>query len=94
MFQNTICVTNFLFKIPFRNKNELIFDNPRFYTGELGAPGVIDIINSNRSIVEPFADIFNNAIGRYDQDIQFNIDPLSLLHNDQLEEEIVMKSNL
>ena len=58
-----------------RNKNELKYGDPPFYTGKLGALGVIDIINNNRSLVEPFTDILDNAFERYNKDIQLNIDP-------------------
>ena len=45
------------------------------HTGKLGTSGVTNIINNNRSRVEPFTYIVDNAFGRYNEDIQLNIDP-------------------
>ena len=59
----------------FRNENEVKYGDPPSYTGTLGAPGVIDIINNHRSLIELFANIGDNAFERYNEDIQLNIDP-------------------
>ena len=58
------------------------------HTGKLGASGVTNIINNNRSRVELFIYIVDNAFGRYNEDIQLNIDPFDHLDNDVVEEEI------
>ena len=58
------------------------------YLRTLGAPGVIDIINNDRSLVEPIIDIVDNALERYNEDIELNIDPFSQLDNDEVKEEI------
>ena len=58
------------------------------YFRTLRAPGVIDIINNDRSLVEPITDIVDNALERYNEDIELNIDPFSQLDNDEVKEEI------
>ena len=65
-----------LMYLPFRNENELKY--PTYYTGKLGAPGVIDIIKNN----------VDNAFERYNEDIQLNINSFAQLDNDEIEEEI------
>ena len=39
--------------------------NPPPYAGKLAAPGVIDILNNKKSLVDPFTDIAENAFERY-----------------------------
>ena len=67
--------------LAFRNEND-----PPSFTGKLGALGATDIINNNRSLLEPFTDIVYNAFERYNEDIELNIDSFGQLDNDEVEE--------
>ena len=47
--------------LSFRNEIKMKHGELPCYTGKLGTPGVIDIIIINRSLIEPFTDIVDNA---------------------------------
>ena len=49
---------------PFRDEKELLGGNPPTYASKLSEPGVIDLVNQNYSLVEPFATIVDNAFLR------------------------------
>ena len=49
---------------PFRGEKELLSGNPSTYASKLSEPGVIDLVNQNYSLVEPFATIVDNAFLR------------------------------
>ena len=51
--------------LPFRNEMNWNMVNPPSYAGKLAAPGVIDILNNKKSLVDPFTDIAENAFERY-----------------------------
>ena len=54
---------------PFRDEKELLSGNPPTYASKLSESGVIDLVNQNYSLVEPFATIVDNAFLRLSSDI-------------------------
>ena len=48
----------------FRDEKELLSGNPSTYASKLSEPGVIDLVNQNYSLVEPFATIIDNVFLR------------------------------
>ena len=49
---------------PFRDEKELFSGNPLTYASKLLEPRVIDLLNQNYSLVEPFATNVDNAFLR------------------------------
>ena len=68
-----------MYLLSFRNEYELKYGDPPPDTRKLGTPGVTDIMNNNRSLVEPFTIFVDNAFEKYNEDIQLNIDPFGQL---------------
>ena len=49
---------------PFRDKKELLSGNPLTYVSKILEPGIIEVINQNYSLVEPFAAVIDDAFLR------------------------------
>ena len=60
---------------PFRDQKELLSANPPTYASKFSEPGVIDLVNQNYSLVEPFATIVDNTFLRLNSDIDNIMDP-------------------
>ena len=58
---------------PFRDESDLKVGIPPSYTNEIAEPGVIDIINTNRALVEPFSDAVGEALLQYSQTEMNNV---------------------
>ena len=69
---------------PFRDEKELLSGNPPTYASKLSEPGVIDLVNQNYSLVEPFATIVDNTFLRLSSDTDDIADP----HGQQENEEV------
>ena len=69
---------------PFRDQKELLSGNPPTYACKLSEPGVIDLVNQNYSLVEPFATIADNAFLRLSSDIDNIMDPYGQQENDEV----------
>ena len=69
---------------PFRDEKELLSGNPPTYASKLSEPGVIDLVNQNYSLVEPFATIVDNAFLRLSSDIDNIMDPYGQQENDEV----------
>ena len=69
---------------PFRDEKELLSGNPPTYASKLSEPGVIDLVNQNYSLVEPFATIVDNAFLRLSSDIDNIMDPYDQQENDEV----------
>ena len=69
---------------PFRDEKELLSGNPPTYASKLSEPGVIDLVNQNYSLVEPFATIADNAFLRLSSDIDNIMDPYGQQENDEV----------
>ena len=52
---------------PFRDESDLKTGIPPSYTNKVAEPGVIDIINTNRALIEPFSDAVDEALIQYGQ---------------------------
>ena len=55
---------------PFKNEKKLLSGNPPTYASELSEPEVIDLVNQNYSLVEPFATVVDNAFLRLESDMR------------------------
>ena len=71
----------------FRDEKES--GNPDTYVSKLSEPGVIEVVNQNYSLVEPFATIVTGASLRISCDIDSNMDPYDQQENDEVIEKIV-----
>ena len=60
---------------PFRDQKELLSANPPTHASKFSGPGVIDLVNQNYPLVEPFATIVDNAFLRSNSDIDNIMDP-------------------
>ena len=67
---------------PFRAESDLKSDDN--YTNKLAAPDVIDIVNRNRSIIEPYCELVDEALLRYKTEV---------INNDEIIEENSFLSN-
>ena len=70
---------------PFRDERELTVGQPSSYSSKLNEPGVVEVINNNKSLVEPYSDLVNYAFVNYRSDISPSWDPFSqqeMLEND------------
>ena len=72
---------------PFRNENDLKSGNPPTYSNRLPESNVTSLVNQNRSRLEPFAVIVDNAFERYTSEIETNMDPFAQQDNDETYEE-------
>ena len=62
---------------PFRDECELTVGQLSSYSSKLSQPGVIEVINNNKSLVEPYSDLVNDAFLNYRSDISISWDPFS-----------------
>ena len=74
---------------PFRDEKELLSGNTPKYVSKFSEPGVIEMVNQNCSLVEPFATIVDNTFLRISCDIDSNMDPYGQQQNDEVTENIV-----
>lgn len=71
---------------PFRNENDLKHNGS--YVEKLNESGVLPIINRNRKIFEPFADLVNSALVNMRTNVTANFDQFSACENDLIEEQM------
>ena len=69
---------------PFRDEKGLLSSNTPTYASKLPEPGVIDLVNQNYSLVEPFASIVDNAFLRLSSGIDNIMDPYDQQKNDEV----------
>ena len=62
------------------------------YFGKLQEPGVMDIINRNKGIMEPFGEIFDQALSYLRSDVT-NPDSFSQQENDEVQAELAALIN-
>ena len=74
---------------PFRNEKELLSGDAPTYVSKLSEPGVIEVVNQNHSLVEPFAAIVDDAFLRISCDTDSNMDPYGQQENDEVSENII-----
>ena len=70
---------------PFRDELDLKVAIPPSYTNKIAEPGVIDIINTNRALTEPFSDAVDEALLQYSQ-TEMNIsEATEQIENDEMQ---------
>ena len=77
----------FLF-YPFRDECKLKVGQPSSYSSKLREPGVIEVINKNKSLVEPYRDLVNDAFLNHRSGISHSWNPFSQQENDDVENEL------
>lgn len=50
---------------PFRNEEHLFSENSHSYIEKLNEPGVINIVNQNRCLIEPFSELVQQAFEQF-----------------------------
>ena len=73
---------------PFRREEDLMCESPPSHSGKFYDSSVLEIVNHNQSLVEPYADLIHDAFQRYNEYTQSNIDPFRQLGNSELEPEL------
>ena len=71
---------------PFRDEKEFWSGYPPTYVSKLSEPGVIEVVNQNYSLAEPFATIVDNAFLRKSCGIDINMDPYGQQENYEVTE--------
>ena len=72
---------------PFCREEDLMCGNPPSYSGKFYNSNVLEILNHNQSLVEPYADLVHDAFQRYNEDSQADIDPFRQQENSEVEPE-------
>lgn len=72
---------------PFRSESELKSSNPPSYLAKLNEPGVIQTINYNKTLVEPFGDLVDRAFSQFQSHRECNFDSFAQQENDNTEED-------
>ena len=73
---------------PFRDEFELKVGQPSSYSSKLSEPGVLEIVNNNKSLVEPYSDLVNAAFLNYRAEITSSWDTFSQQENEDVENEL------
>ena len=78
---------------PFRDEAYLKFPPmTKTYFGKLQEPGVMDIIDRNKAIMEPFGEIVDQALSNLRSDVT-NLDSFSQQENDEVQAELAAVIN-
>ena len=80
----------FLF-YPFRNEENLKSDNSGTFSEKLQEPGIIDIVNRNKQIFEPYGDLVDSAL--LNLRTSHHRDAFSQQENDEVEEQLITTAN-
>ena len=72
---------------PFRDECELKLGQPPSYSSKLNEPGVLDMVNYKKILVEPYRDLIDAAFLNYRSDIMPSCDPFSQQENENVESE-------
>ena len=60
---------------PFRDEMEINGKYLGTYKEKISEPGVLDIVNANKLLIEPYGDLVNAAFAHFhDNEINYNID--------------------
>ena len=73
---------------PFHDESKLNVGEPLSYSSNLSEPGVLEIVNNNKSLVEPYSDLVNAAFLNYRAEITPSWDPFSQQENEDVENEL------
>ena len=72
---------------PFRHDCELKLGQSPSYSSKLNEPGVLDMVNYKKILVEPYRDLIDAAFLNYRSDIIPSCDPFSQQENENVESE-------
>lgn len=72
---------------PFRNEGKLLNENSGTYTEKLLEAGILDIINRNKRICEPFGELVEEAMLNFHTNVE-NLDSFAEQENDDISNEI------
>ena len=61
---------------------------PLSYSSKLSEPGLLEIVNNNKSLVEPWRDFINAVFLNYRPDITPSLDPFSQQENEDVKNEL------
>ena len=79
---------------PFRNDKELKSNNPSTYRSKLEEPGVLDVLNKNYLLVEPFPTIADEVFERLNSDIHTTMNLYGQQENDEVNEKLAEHSEI
>ena len=79
---------------PFRNEQDLKSKNTATYSEKLQEPGVLDIINRNKQVFEPYGDLVESALLNLHTNLTFNQDSFADQENGQVEQLLEAADNL
>ena len=71
---------------PFRDEKTLLSENPPTYVSKLSEPGVIEVVNQNYSLGEPFPTFVDDTFQRISCDTDSIMDPYGQQENDEVNE--------
>ena len=74
---------------PFRIESALKSGDPLSYHAKLNEPGVLDTINRNKILTEPFSDLVDEAYARFRADLSTNLDSFAQQENDEIDQELL-----
>ena len=74
--------------LPFHDEKELLSEEYNTYAAKLLEPGVIETIEANRALIEPYAGLVNDALERFRNDIILNINDFEQQENDETNAEL------
>ena len=60
---------------PFRREEEMVFGSPSSYSGKFYDSIVLNLVNRNQGLVEPYVELVHDALQRFNEETQSNIDP-------------------
>ncbi|XP_066912801.1 uncharacterized protein [Clytia hemisphaerica] len=73
---------------PFRNENELLSQEHNSYTQKLCEPGVVEMIERNRALIQPYSGLVDDALVRFRTDITLNMNDFEQQENDETNAEL------
>ncbi|XP_066925712.1 uncharacterized protein [Clytia hemisphaerica] len=79
--------------LPFFDENELLSQEHNNYTAKLLEPGVIERIERNRALIQPYAGLVDDALERYRNDLILNMNDFEQQENDETNAELQSRAN-
>jgi len=73
---------------PFRSEAELLSNEFNTYADKLNEPGVIEIVNFNKSRIEPYTELVEEAFFRFSNDMSLNSNSFAQQENDEVIEQL------
>ena len=75
----------FVLFYPFRDESDLKVGVSPSYTNKTAEPGVINIINTKRALIEPFTDAVDEALPQYSQREMNNGEAMKQIENQKIQ---------